>query len=635
MNNIIEKLIYKLDSFFIEQKIICVAYSYDLINKVSNLDTIMESKEEKKINNILLDIFMETKNKLNKNSEVINNENIEILIKDRKYLVNINLNNENLIIKIQCHCLVKNLIAQNRKLAFEKRLLEDNFNIFIREVYEDNTQRNIHNLLTNLKLNSFDEYISSIEPEKKDILLKNYDKCLNGEEFSMNYFVKDGRDNILWMQEFCKPFGKTLDKKGYTSVIQDLTKVGIVKEMIEKVEGEHSIFMQKLPFGVKMIDKNGNNYFQNKAMENLIKKHRFNDENNEFIKSLISNFDNTVKNKTYKDNLYIKGEEEFVYEVETFPITRMNKVLFIVGLFRDISKEKKLENDLKDRHDRLGKILMELDETQRQLIQQEKLASVGQLAAGVAHEINNPLGFVMSNLDILKQYNTSYVKYIDKLENIKLKDGNEKELIEKAKLENDIDFILDDINNLFFDTMEGLRRIEKIVRSLRSFSRFEQEDIFKKYDLNQGIKDTLVIAKNEIKYDAEVITLFGDIPRIDAYGGLINQVLLNLLINGVHAIRDSEYVNFGKIEVETLVDGDYVKAIIKDNGCGISEENIERIFNPFFTTKAPGKGTGLGMSISYDIIANKHGGDIEVESKINEGTSVTIILPIEQSSKEG
>jgi signal transduction histidine kinase len=306
-------------------------------------------------------------------------------------------------------------------------------------------------------------------------------------------------------------------------------------------------------------------------------------------------------------------------------------------------ERKRMERELMDTNHELRRALEELKRTQEQLVQSEKLAGIGQLAAGVAHEINNPLGYVTSNVDTSK-------KYVDRLSGvysqIRELTGREPELngkmlrqcvrrISDILTDNKLDYIMKELNEIYEDIDDGLRRISKIVTGLKTFARVEQGEGIEEYDLNAGIQNTLLVAHNELKHHAEVTELLGDIPLLPARGGQINQVLLNLLLNSVHAIRSKGPAQTGRIRIRTYLKDDYVFGEIEDNGTGIPQENIDRIFQPFFTTKPVGEGTGLGLSIAYDIIVNKHRGDLRVESVPGEGTKFIFRLPVMRRTDEG
>lgn len=280
----------------------------------------------------------------------------------------------------------------------------------------------------------------------------------------------------------------------------------------------------------------------------------------------------------------------------------------------------------------LSEMIKKLKETQMELIQKEKMASIGQLAAGIAHEINNPLGYIISNMDTLHNYIQKYKKYLSIIDEIKQLPQECSALIDELKAfekNNNLSFINEDIKEIVADSLEGLNRISKIVKGLRDFSRLNPKDNFTSYNLNQGIEDTLMIANNSIKYNAVVNLELSEIPTIEALGSEINQVILNMLINASHAIKCNS--KQGIINIRTYQKGNQVILEIEDNGIGIPKEFLVKVFDPFFTTKPVGEGTGLGLSISYDIIVNKHNGKIDVRSEVGKGTTFIIQIPINSS----
>ena len=288
------------------------------------------------------------------------------------------------------------------------------------------------------------------------------------------------------------------------------------------------------------------------------------------------------------------------------------------------------------------KINETLKKTQSNLIQQEKLASIGQLSAGIAHELNNPIGFISSNfqtLEIYMQKIKSYLKvvegHIEKLESLNKAEPAANGITEIKSVNNSlkINFILEDIDDIFKECEEGFKRVTSIINSLRSFARVEQIEEFVPYDINEGILNTLVVSKNEIKYVADIKTELGDVPNIYASGGQINQVLLNIIVNAAQAIESQNRKEKGNIYIRTYQKDNFVVCEIKDDGPGIPENIVTKIFDPFFTTKDPGKGTGLGLHIAYDIIVNKHNGSITVNSKEGEGAEFVIMLPIKQKAE--
>lgn len=346
--------------------------------------------------------------------------------------------------------------------------------------------------------------------------------------------------------------------------------------------------------------------------------------------------ENAILNTDIQYTILINGNKtELWLRISTVPVIIDGERLTLV-IIDDITGLKRMHEDLENINKELQKTLEELKLTQDHMIQQEKLAGIGQLAAGVAHEINNPLGFVISNFETLKRYVSKYKEFVDMYRDLKnsfLKSESEKiktkiNNINNFEIKERIDFITEDLEDLFKDTYEGLERISKIIIGLRLFSRVDQQNDYAEYDLNEGIRNTLIVAHNEIKYYAEVEERLQDIPPVYANGGQINQVLLNLIVNAVHAIRSKDTGQLGLIKITTSCDDKYIYCCIEDNGVGIPPENISKIFDPFYTTKSVGKGTGLGLSISYDIIVNKHQGELLVNSIPGAGSRFTVKLPI-------
>jgi PAS domain S-box-containing protein len=299
------------------------------------------------------------------------------------------------------------------------------------------------------------------------------------------------------------------------------------------------------------------------------------------------------------------------------------------GIIKDITERIKNERDLWKANMELAEANLRLKTTQMLVVQQEKLASIGQLAAGIAHEINNPLGFLKSNHGMLASYSRSFRKAWEEAAAL------HPESLGSIAAEHDLDYVFTESEVLLAESEEGFRRIMDIVKSLRSFARAGGETGVGPYDLNKGLDSTLVVAWNAIKYVAEVDKDYGDLPEIEADGGAINQVLLNLLVNAAQAIEAQERKGKGRIRVTTKLEGGLVACMIADDGPGVPPERRLRIFDPFFTTKAPGKGTGLGLSISYDIVVNRHAGSIEVDEAPGGGALFTIRLPVKHVARSG
>ncbi|MER2539783.1 MAG: ATP-binding protein [Azonexus sp.] len=261
-------------------------------------------------------------------------------------------------------------------------------------------------------------------------------------------------------------------------------------------------------------------------------------------------------------------------------------------------------------------LIKKLKETQNQLLQSEKMAAIGQLAAGVAHEINNPVGFVNSNLGSLKIYANKLLTVLNAYE------SNDPDQIAEACKKADLEFLREDLPSLITESQDGLNRVTKIVQDLKDFSHVDQAER-QKANLNAAMESTLNVVWNELKYKAEVIRELGVIPPVDCVPAQINQVFMNLLVNAVQAIPQQ-----GKIFVRSGFEQEHVWFEVEDTGTGMSAEVQQRIFEPFFTTKPVGKGTGLGLSISYDIIVKKHHGRMDVKSEIDKGTCFRLWLPL-------
>ena len=310
----------------------------------------------------------------------------------------------------------------------------------------------------------------------------------------------------------------------------------------------------------------------------------------------------------------------------------------IDNLNQEITERKKAEESIRLAYEELEKSNKELKETQSQLVQSEKLASIGQLAAGVAHEINTPVGFVASNFETLENYMKKTQELLQMYGELlgEIEASEKTDLLDKAdtigKSRNDmkIDFILKDLPRLFSDSREGIDRVTSIVQNLRDFSRIDQPGSLNKYNINDGIKATLVVAQNEIKYEADVETKLSKVPLILCDAGQINQVLLNIIINAAQAMKSQKRNDKGTITIKTYVTDDDVVCEISDDGPGIEPDKLSNIFDPFFTTKPVGGGTGLGLSVSYDIIVIKHNGKLLVDSSVGEGTKFKIMLPLNE-----
>lgn len=284
----------------------------------------------------------------------------------------------------------------------------------------------------------------------------------------------------------------------------------------------------------------------------------------------------------------------------------------------DINK-KKLESsyvEIKSSHEKLK-------QAQSQLVQSEKMASLGQLAAGVAHEINNPIGFVMSNVGTLKEYSaviSNFIRLANEL--VEKNEGPESDALKKFDDDEDMKFIVSDINDIVSDCSDGLIRVKDIVANLKSFARSDEEET-SQFEINECILNTIKVVWNEMKYKVTLHKTFGgNLPMVQGHEGQVGQVIMNILVNATHAIDEK-----GEIFISTSLNDSNIEVVIKDSGKGMSEAVQAKIFDPFFTTKGVSEGTGLGLSISYGIVES-HGGSINVVSKEGEGTEFKIQLPM-------
>jgi len=271
----------------------------------------------------------------------------------------------------------------------------------------------------------------------------------------------------------------------------------------------------------------------------------------------------------------------------------------------------------------LEKAYEELKMTQSQILQQEKMASIGQLAAGVAHEINNPTGFIISNLGSMGKYLDKVKAFLDDLKQVAAEapasvHGQFDQILKKHK----IDFVLEDAPDLIAESIDGAERVKTIVQNLKNFSRVDQAENTMA-DINECIDSTINIVWNELKYKTTLHKEYGDIPRTKCFPQQLNQVFMNLLVNGAQAIPEK-----GEITVRTWQENGYICASFTDTGKGIKPEHLNRLFEPFFTTKEVGKGTGLGLSIAYDIVTKKHNGTLSVVSEVGKGATFTVKIPI-------
>jgi C4-dicarboxylate-specific signal transduction histidine kinase len=352
-----------------------------------------------------------------------------------------------------------------------------------------------------------------------------------------------------------------------------------------------------------------------------------------------------------KDDIRLKDGTEL--ERYSLPQRVGEAIVGRVWSYRDVTAQRKAERELRESRDELElrvqmrtgelqsanqelvaekaqqeDLIKRLAEAHNQLLQSEKMASIGQLAAGVAHEINNPVGFVNSNMTTLQKYVTDLMTILSAYERgeVEMSAGSRAE-IERLKQEIDVAFLREDVVNLVTESMDGLQRVKGIVQDLKDFSHVDKAEKTLA-NIHQGLDSTLNVVWNEIKYKAEVVKDYHAIPDIECIPSQINQVFMNLLVNAAQAIDHR-----GQITLRTGQEGDYIWIEVADTGRGIPSQNLNRIFDPFFTTKPIGKGTGLGLSLSYGIV-EKHGGRFEVKSEVGKGSLFRLWLPVRQPEPE-
>jgi signal transduction histidine kinase len=293
--------------------------------------------------------------------------------------------------------------------------------------------------------------------------------------------------------------------------------------------------------------------------------------------------------------------------------------------------------EVRTAQDALGERLVELqatnhklEEAQNQLLQADKMASIGQLAAGVAHEINNPIGFVSSNLNTLRTHVGELLALVDAHEAAATAPGNAGTAaqLQRAREAIELDYLRQDLPELLDESADGLARVKKIVQDLKDFSRVDQAD-WQEADLNAGLESTLNVVRHELRYKAQVEKRLGALPLVLCLAGQLNQVFMNLIVNASHAIAES-----GVITLSSGLVGDWVWVQVDDDGCGMAEDVRRRIFEPFYTTKDVGKGTGLGLSLSFSIV-QRHGGAIQVRSTPGAGSAFRVWVPVQGPTGAG
>lgn len=336
------------------------------------------------------------------------------------------------------------------------------------------------------------------------------------------------------------------------------------------------------------------------------------------------------RHESDEDVFWRRDGTPFDVRIISTPIVEADRATGAVVVFADITAARQVQQALRASLEQLRAANRKLEETQSQLIQSEKLASIGQLAAGMAHEINNPIGFVNSNLGTLEKYSDSLLRLIDLYASAATQPGDAQSMaqIEALRQALDIDYLKEDLPTLLQESKAGLVRVQRIIRDLKDFSHIDAPE-WQQVDLNASLDATLNVVWNEVKAKADVEKHYGALPLVECQAAQLNQVFMSLILNAVQAL--DERPERGALVLRSGYEDECCWVEVEDNGKGMSPEVQQHIFEPFFTTRPVGKGTGLGLSLAYGIV-RKHGGRIDVDSASGRGTRMRIWLPLKQES---
>lgn len=510
----------------------------------------------------------------------------------------------------------KIVTVENRKKCEVARLAIDNHILYLQKITED--------LDIKMALNDFSDVVQRLN------LFQNSDTQSSNDaraEIRVHYkklhqLMEQMTERNFKIYKSIQEQSHVLIKKGkaisvfivvFGIVVALFLSISVFMALTQTVSRNYvEIIMQSIGNILMVFDENGKLSFINTKAKEVL------NYNDELIgKAELSDFFN------FSFNELVKGNSALEYETtcktnanESIPV-----LVSVTVLYDDDGNPNGIIISAQD--------LRAFKTLQNRLVQSEKMASLGTIAAGVAHEINNPVSFIQSNLSTIKSYDESIKKIIFNYRHLEMLATEHSdptflgvlEQIRQIRKEEAIDYVLSDMHQAIVDSLEGTSRIRDIVQGLRSFSRAD-DSILEYVNLNDVLEGTLKLVWNELKYKCEVVKEFGELPSIRCFQRQISQVLMNLLINAVQAIEDK-----GRIVLKTEHQKDHIVITVTDNGKGISKENLSKIFDPFFTTKPVGTGTGLGLSISYGIV-KKHGGSIEVQSELGKGTVFRLLFPV-------
>jgi len=427
-----------------------------------------------------------------------------------------------------------------------------------------------------------------------------------------------------------------------------------IEEALHESEEKRRLILKDIEEAYYEVDIDGKFTFVNDAMcnglgydrEELIGQRYWHLVHKTTIKMFKEAVDKSYRKVNMLDMEAIRKDgTKLIYETSVSIVRNTEGTLIgFRGISRDVTKRRQMEEALKRNHEelikknkeinesrgnvqlaleKLGNTYEELKASQLKILQQEKMASIGQLAAGVAHEINNPMAFIASNLGTLDKYINRLIDFIQTQSEVikSLKDADAVKKLKEKRKELKLDHVIEDVKELIAESLDGSERVKKIVSELNCFSRMDEKE-YKKADINECIESAINIVWTELKYKATLKKDYGNLPPVKCYAQQINQVFVNLLINAINSIEEQ-----GTITIKTWDKDKSIWMSVSDTGRGIPQKNLSKIFEPFFTTKDAGKGTGLGLSITYEII-QRHKGDITVNSKVGKGTTFTIRIPI-------
>ena len=491
--------------------------------------------------------------------------------------------------------------------------------------------------------NNFHALQGLIHEDDLGIALNAWVSCMEGEAdvFSVEYRLRDKQGDYRWIHSRGLSVRNHDDEPvRMAGSHTDITERKRMQEELQKSSTRQRYLMDNSPaiiysampsgdFKITFVSENVTRLLGYKPAEmladpNFWHDHIHPDDMDLLFSGLFTLFSDMEQTHDYRFR-HKDGHYCWIHDTLRVLCNDEGEPVEVLGSLLDISERKQMEAKLHMEKAEQKVLIKKLQETQNQLLQSEKMASIGQLAAGVAHEINNPVGYIGSNISSLKKYLADIFQLITAYENAEanITDPATLEALEQLKEQLDIDYLKQDLRDLLAESEEGVERVKQIVRDLKDFSHVDEAE-WQWADLHKGLDSTLNVVNNELKYKAEVIKEYGELPAVECLASQLNQVFMNLLVNAAHAIEER-----GVINIRTGVEDEWVWVEVADTGRGIDAESLKRIFDPFFTTKPVGTGTGLGLSLSYGIV-NKHGGRIDVDSEPGKGTTFRLWLPIKQ-----